>query len=173
LSAPSRVARTSKTKRKGIGGHALSVIGNCVLLLVLLCNFVQAANPNPRLEDYEGRLIVSIELAFENAPADSASQAEFMSLLKVASGTEFSMVRVRDSLQALFDSGRIANARVEVVEEGANKTGPIRLKFIVQRQVQIGDVRIEQAQLQERRFPPTSYVRASTSYNPALDFPIN
>ena len=52
-------------------------------------------------------------------------------------------MRVRDSLQALFDSGRVANARVEVIEEGANRTGPVRLRFVVQRQVQIGDVRIE------------------------------
>jgi outer membrane protein insertion porin family len=96
-----------------------------------------------RLEDYEGRLIVSIELTFENSPADSATQAEFLSLLKIAAGTEFSAVRVRDSLQALFDSGRIANARVEVTDQDASKTGPIRLRFVVQRQVQIGDVRIE------------------------------
>ena len=51
-------------------------------------------------------------------------------------------MRVRDSLQALFDSGRVANARVEVFE-AATKTGPLRLRFVVQRQVQIGEVRIE------------------------------
>jgi outer membrane protein insertion porin family len=103
------------------------------------------ANPrsNARLEDYEGRLVVSIELVFENSPPDSATQAEFLSLLKVAAGTEFSAVRVRDSLQALFDSGRVANARVEVVEQGTAKTSPLRLKFVVQRQIQIGDVRID------------------------------
>src|SRR5690242_10730905 len=98
---------------------------------------------NARLEDYEGRSIVSVELTFENSPPDQGAQAEFLSLLKVASGTEFSAVRVRDSLQALFDSGRIANARVEVTEQGPGKTGPLRLRFVVQRQVQIGDVRIE------------------------------
>ena len=50
---------------------------------------------------------------------------------------------VRESLQSLFDSGRVANARVEVIEEGTNRTGPIRLRFVVKRQVQIGDVRID------------------------------
>jgi len=117
------------------------------LLFLLLSFFVAKVEANPRsnvrLEDYEGRLIVSIELAFENSPSDSASQAEFLSLLKIAAGNEFSTVRVRDSLQSLFDSGRIANARVEVVEQGNSKSSPIRLKFIVQRQVQIGDVRID------------------------------
>jgi outer membrane protein insertion porin family len=116
-------------------------------LLLLMCCVAVAANGNSsgnaRLEDYEGRLIVSLDLTFENSAADSAAQAEFLSLLKVAVGTEFSAVRVRDSLQALFDSGRIANVRVEVTEQGTPKTGPIRLTFVVQRQVQIGDVRID------------------------------
>ena len=50
---------------------------------------------------------------------------------------------IRDSLQALFDSERVANARVEVVEAGAGKNGPIRLRFVIQRQVQIGDVKFD------------------------------
>jgi outer membrane protein assembly factor BamA len=37
----------------------------------------------------------------------------------------------------------VANARVEVVEEGGANRGPVRLRFIVQRQVQVGDVRVE------------------------------
>jgi outer membrane protein insertion porin family len=98
-----------------------------------------------RIEDYEGRPITAIELTFEASPPDAAAQSEFLSLLKVAPNTEFSAVRVRESLQALFDSGRVANARVEVAEEGANKTGPIKLRFVVQRQVQIGDVQIDLA----------------------------
>ncbi len=114
-------------------------------LLCLIClNGISAkALTDARIEDYEGRLIMSLELVFEGSPQDAAAQAEFLSLVKVTANTEFSAVRVRDSLQALFDSGRVANARVEVVEESANKTGPIKLRFVVQRQVQIGEVRIE------------------------------
>src|SRR6202022_3382238 len=93
-----------------------------------------------RIEDYEGRPITAIELVFEGSPPDPAAQAEFLSLLRVVPNTEFSAVRVRESLQALFDSERVANARVEVME-AASKTGPIQLRFVVQRQVQIGDVR--------------------------------
>jgi outer membrane protein insertion porin family len=46
-------------------------------------------------------------------------------------------------LQALFDSERVANARVEVFAVGAAKDGPIRLRFVIQRQVQIGDVKFD------------------------------
>src|SRR6185369_7169524 len=96
-----------------------------------------------RIEDYEGRQITAVELVFEGSTGTPAAQAEFVALLKVAPNTPYSAVQVRDSLQALFDSGRVANARVEVIEEGTTRTGPVRLHFVVQRQVQVGDVRIE------------------------------
>jgi outer membrane protein insertion porin family len=118
-----------------------------IVLLVLL--FLSRAQGgvvrDARIEDYEGRQIVAVELVFEGTRQIPALQAEFLSLLRVAANTPYSAVRVRESLQALFDSGRVANARVEVVEEGANRTGPVRLRFVVQRQVQISDVRIELA----------------------------
>lgn len=117
-----------------------------ILLLTILCAFSNLCFAHgvlhANLDEYEGRLITAVELTFEGSPPDTAVQTEFLSLLKVAANTEFSAVRVRESLQALFDSGRVANARVEVLEN-ASKTGPVRLHFIVQRQVQIGDVRID------------------------------
>ncbi|MGI8898942.1 MAG: POTRA domain-containing protein, partial [Pyrinomonadaceae bacterium] len=94
------------------------------------------------MDEFEGRLITTIEVVFEGSPADAAAQSDLLSILKIAPNTGFSAVRVRDSLQALFESGRVANARVEVFE-AATKTGPLRLRFVIQRQVQIGEVRIE------------------------------
>jgi outer membrane protein insertion porin family len=96
-----------------------------------------------RIEDYEGRQVTAVELVFEGSTGTPAAQAEFVALLKVAPNTPYSAVQVRDSLQALFDSGRVANARVEVIEEGTTRTGPVRLRFVVQRQIQVGDVRID------------------------------
>jgi outer membrane protein insertion porin family len=95
------------------------------------------------LEEYEGRRIATIEIAFENSPHDAEAEAEFLSLLKIAPNTEFSAVRVRDSLQSLFDSGRVANARVEAYDATPSKAGPLRLRFIIQRQLQISGVRID------------------------------
>ncbi|HEU4932370.1 MAG TPA: POTRA domain-containing protein [Pyrinomonadaceae bacterium] len=116
-----------------------------LLVVILVCSLltVARASKNARIEDYEGRQISAVELVFEGTENVPAVQADFIALLKVAPNTQFSAVHVRDSLQALFDSGRVANARVEVIEEGANRTGPVKLRFVVQRQVQIGDVRIE------------------------------
>ena len=115
------------------------------LALFALTAIVCAASATTRaggMDEYEGRLITTIEVVFEGSPADPAAQTDFLSILKIAPNSEFSAVGVRDSLQALFDSGRVANARVEV-SEAASKTGPIGLRFVVQRQVQIGEVRLE------------------------------
>ncbi|HEX5835880.1 MAG TPA: POTRA domain-containing protein, partial [Pyrinomonadaceae bacterium] len=116
-----------------------------ILLLVLVFsgNATGKTAKNARIEDYEGRQITAVDVVFEGTPENPNVQAEFLALLKVAPNTQFSAVRVRDSLQALFDSGRVENARVEVVEQGAARTGPVQLRFVVKRQVQIGEVRIE------------------------------
>ena len=115
-----------------------------VLLVLLFISRAPGATPKEaRIEDYEGRQVVGVELVLDGARQNSNLQADFMSLLRVAANTPFSAVRVRESLQALFDSGRVANARVEVVETGTGRNGPVRLRFVVQRQVLINDVRIE------------------------------
>jgi outer membrane protein insertion porin family len=103
--------------------------------------------------DYEGRPIESVSVVIEGAPNETTAQAEFAALISV--GREYSAVRVRESLQALFDSGRIASARVEVIEgagpgtpAGAagvagvanNAARPLRLRFVVRRQILVGDV---------------------------------
>ncbi len=128
------------------GRISSQLLFRCSTLLLIACHAFSIANASSSdvlMQDYEGRLITAIELDFEGSAPDEIDEAQLISLLKIAPNTEFSAVRVRDSLQALFDSGRVANARVEVIEEGQGRTGPIRLRFIVQRQVQIADVRIE------------------------------
>jgi outer membrane protein insertion porin family len=92
------------------------------------------------LSAYEGRNIAAIEIVFEGSVPDPAAQRELLSLLKVAANTEYSAVHVRDSLQSLFDSGRVAAARVEVVETAPG--GPVRVRFVIQRTVLVAGVRL-------------------------------
>jgi outer membrane protein insertion porin family len=106
--------------------------------------------------DYEGRPIEAVEVVIEDAPNDTTAQGEFASLISV--GREYSAVRVRESLQALFDSGRVSNARVEVLEgigpassagaagntvAAGNATRPLRLRFLVRRQVLVREVLLD------------------------------
>lgn len=113
------------------------------ILLALIGATLVNGYPSVDPSQYEGRLIAAIEITFEGSPPDPAVETEFLALLSVAPNTEYSAVGVRDSLVRLFNSGRVANARVEVIEEGIPKTGPIRLRFVIRRQVQISEIRLE------------------------------
>jgi outer membrane protein insertion porin family len=104
----------------------------------------------PDVGDYEGRPISDVEVVLEGSPRDEVAEAEFLTLLRVAPNTEYSAVRVRESLQALFDSGRIASARVEATETNVPATGargsagrPIRVRFIVRIQLRIAEVLLD------------------------------
>lgn len=106
---------------------------------------VCAAAIAPDIGDYEGRLIAAVEIELEGTPPDQTAETELLTLLRVAANTDYSAVRVRESLQALFDSGLVSEARVEVREVGgvvpANRTASsIRVRFIVRRQVRVGEV---------------------------------
>jgi outer membrane protein insertion porin family len=98
--------------------------------------------------DYEGRIITSVEVVIEGSPRDEAAEAEFLSLLSIAQGAEYTAVHVRESLQALFDSGLISNARVEVSETcrpapaAGSASRPLCVRFVVQRQVKVGEVKL-------------------------------
>ncbi len=95
--------------------------------------------------DYEGRVVTAVEVVIEGSPRDEAAEAELLSLLNVARGAEYRAVQVRESLQSLFASGLVSNARVEVSEtcspqRDANR--PFCVRFVIQRQVKVGEVKI-------------------------------
>jgi outer membrane protein assembly factor BamA len=137
-----RTQRLSQSTAKVLRQRSLSMIVLAAIVLLTLVN----ARASSTFAEYEGRLISSVEVTFEGSPADPAAEAEFLSIIRVVPNTQFSAVAIRESLQALFDSERVANARVEVFEAGgpnSSERGPIRLRFVIQRQVQIGDVKFE------------------------------
>ncbi|MDT4952688.1 MAG: outer membrane protein insertion porin family [Acidobacteriota bacterium] len=124
--------------------------------LMLLAALIAAQSVNasiaaaPNTGDYEGRIITSVEVVIEGSPRDAAAEAEFLSLLQVAKGAQYTAVHVRESLQALFDSGLISDARVEVSENckpttpgsGTSANPPLCVRFIVKRQVKVGEVKL-------------------------------
>src|SRR5207302_266331 len=94
---------------------------------------------------YEGRPVASVEVSLEGTPPDASAQAEFKSMLKVVAGTEYSTANTRQSLHDLFASGRVAAARVEIDETqpSGGRLTPIRIRFVVQRQIVISGVSIK------------------------------
>jgi outer membrane protein insertion porin family len=100
----------------------------------------------PDLSRYEGRLVESIELAVEDASLDEAVLAELRTRLRVAAGQKFSAVLVRESLRELFDTGRVADARVEAFDAAtldADGRPAVRLRFVIRPRVVVGDIDVE------------------------------
>ncbi|MGA9998251.1 MAG: POTRA domain-containing protein [Pyrinomonadaceae bacterium] len=99
------------------------------------------------LGGYEGRAIAGIDVSLEGSAPDAAAESEFRSIIQRAMGSEFAAVRERKALQDLFDTQRVASARVEVSDANgsiaSNAQRPIRVRFTIRRQVIVGAVRID------------------------------
>jgi len=94
--------------------------------------------------DYEGRPVSNVEVVLEGSPPDPSAQAEFQSLLKIVSGGEYAAINARQSLHDLFASGRVAAARIEVTDvPPGGRNSPIRVRFVVQRQIVIAGVTLQ------------------------------
>src|SRR6266851_5182257 len=94
---------------QGASQLAPGVFQTIFLISMLLAFFVNAGAST--FEEYEGRLISSIEITFEGSPPDPSAEAEFLSIIGIVPNSEFSAVSIRKSLQDLFNSERVANAR--------------------------------------------------------------
>ena len=114
-----------------------------ILVVFVFAFWVSAA---AQIGDYEGRTVAAVTVVLEGTPADAAAQAEFKSLIKIVAGGEYSAVAARQSLHDLFASGRVAAARIEIVEpQGGGRQTPIQVQFMVQRQIVIAGVSIRLA----------------------------
>ncbi len=89
---------------------------------------------------YEDRFISDIEIKFEETGREQSATDQFLALIKPALGEKYSAVRVRETLQTLYDSGRIVSASVEATENGTNA---VNLRFIIKRKKQAERVIIE------------------------------
>jgi outer membrane protein insertion porin family len=114
------------------------------ILVVTLVLLVFSVSAFAQVGDYEGRPVSAVEIVFEGTPADAVAQGEFKAMLKIAAGTEYSAVNVRQSLHDLFASGRVASARVEIDEtQTGGRLTPIRVRFVIRRQIVIAGVSIK------------------------------
>jgi outer membrane protein insertion porin family len=89
---------------------------------------------------YENRQISKVEITFAETGRVRSTTEQFLAVVRSALGEKYSAVKVRDALQALYDSGRIVSATVEATEVGADA---VSLRFIIKRKTQAEKVIIE------------------------------
>ena len=102
--------------------------------------FTFSALPAFSQTKYENRLISNIEIKFEETGRERSATDQFLVIIKGVLGERYSAVKLRQALQALYDSGRIVSASVEAVENGANA---VSLRFIIKRKTQAEKVIIQ------------------------------
>ncbi|MEK6304055.1 MAG: POTRA domain-containing protein [Acidobacteriota bacterium] len=105
-------------------------------LFLLLSTVARASDTG----DFLGRRVTSVEVVIEDSPGTVI--AEMRSLLDVATGQDYSPVRVHDSLIRLHHSGLISGARVEGVPDASNG---VALRFVIKPQARIDSVVFEGA----------------------------
>lgn len=89
---------------------------------------------------YEDRLISNIEIKFEETGRERSATDQFLVIIKDILGERYSAVKIRETLQALYDSGKIISVSVEAAENG---TSAVNLRFIIKRKTQAERVSIE------------------------------
>ncbi|HKO35804.1 MAG TPA: POTRA domain-containing protein [Pyrinomonadaceae bacterium] len=114
---------------------------SCLLLSVVCLLFCSAVHA--QVGDYERRSVASVEVVLEGTPADPSAQAEFLSIVRIRSGGEYTAVAARQSLHDLFASDRVANGRIEVTEvQPGSANSPIRVRFVITRQLVVAGVTV-------------------------------
>jgi outer membrane protein insertion porin family len=122
LSIKSRFLRTSKQK----------VVLVCLFfeafLIFFSSPFVSAQNK------YEDRLIIEpVEITFEGDDRDISAAEQFRLIAKSTLGERYSAVKVRETIQKIYDTKRVVSVIVEATEVGESA---VRLRFIIKRKTQ-------------------------------------
>ena len=81
---------------------------------------------------FNGRSIGTISIVFPTGGPSTADEEEFRSIAANAAGPSYSVVRVRDSIEALHRTGRIASVEVEAQETSSG----VDLRYLIKRKVQ-------------------------------------
>lgn len=83
---------------------------------------------------YEGRQIVEpIDITFEGNDRELSAAEEFRLIARNTLGDKYSAVKIREAIQAIYNTKRIVSVSVEATEEGISS---VRLRFIIKRKTQ-------------------------------------
>lgn len=145
LNRPGRAEGGAGEREKGGRGGkvCLPPCSPAALPLLIACclvGVIHISRPLAQsLEVYIGKPIAQLRLVFEGFP-DQELREEVSSRLLVREGMAYSVAEIRRSLLALYESGRVSNARVETQLNG---DGTLSVTFVVTPQVRIAGVEFE------------------------------
>ena len=102
-----------------------------LLALLALPLFAQTRNK------FEDRPISDVTVTFEGTDRDVSAKDQFQSIARNALGERYSAVKVRDALEALYRTDRVAFISVEAADAAQNG---VNLRFIIRRKTEVQKV---------------------------------
>ncbi len=129
-----RTVETQSLRRVSVAAAAARV---CLLLGLWLALLVV---PFSAQTDLEGKRIAEVVVVFEGDDKNLSVAEQFRNLAREAVGTTYSSVRVRDAIEQLYGTQRIASISVETEDAGPDA---LRLRFVVKRRTQAQSVKVE------------------------------
>lgn len=123
--------KIQKTKDKGMTLNrffSFSVSASLRLCVLILLSFFTVLSQSK----YEDRQITNVDVAFERTDSDDSAKEQFRLIARGALGEKYSAVKIRDAIQALYETGRIVSvSAVEASESGQNNG--VNLRFVIKR----------------------------------------
>ena len=98
---------------------------------------------------YEDREVADVTVTFEGTDRNISASEEFRLIARDVVGPKYSSVKVRDALERLYNTKRIASISVEATEIGNNR---VNLRFVIKRKTQAQKVAIEIADGEDNKF---------------------
>ena len=88
---------------------------------------------------YDDRDIAEVSVVFEESDKNVSASEEFRLIARDVLGAKYTTVKVRDAIEQLFSTKRIASVSVEATEAGNDR---VRLKFLIKRKTQAQKVSV-------------------------------
>lgn len=88
---------------------------------------------------FEDRQIADVTITFEGKDQDDSTRVQLQIIARDALGDKYSAVKVRNAIDALYKTERIANIAVEATDAAANA---VNLRFIIKRKTEVRRITI-------------------------------
>jgi len=139
-----RDAETQRKKIQDIQGKGMNLnrffprsvsvfLRLCVLILLSFFSIFSQSK-------YEDRPITNVDVAFEREGADDSSKEQYRLIARNALGEKYSAVKIRDAIEALYNTGKIVS--VSAVQASEDGQAGVNLRFVIKRKTRAEKVNV-------------------------------
>ncbi|MDQ6788417.1 MAG: BamA/TamA family outer membrane protein [Acidobacteriota bacterium] len=130
-----------KSENLEIGIFRFSIFVVCRLLSIFCLAFFAILSPAHAQSKYENRQITNVDVSFERAGADDSAKEQYRLIARNALGEKYSAVKIRDAIEALYNTGKIVS--VSAVQANEDGQAGVNLRFVIRRKTRAEKVNVQ------------------------------